>query len=233
MALPVVVQAPNAVFVSGAASGQITFGGSTTAGNALVGGVVMNSSATRTWTVTDTVDAGNWPSELLYQPARSMQIHARHGITAGTPTVTWTISSATFNGWIWAAEVSGLDPLASPVTGTLDESPTTSASHNCAGSAVVAADAFVIGVGTLTSTATATAAGASYALAPTLSSNQMIIQYKVAASQNDTGPWSNTGTQRVGQACMAAFPGLSFSAASFPHVPAALLSRRRDEVVGY
>lgn len=205
MAVPIEVQRPNAVVVSSAASAQLTMPSACAAQNSLVGATHINSGATRSWTVTDTVDAGNWTSTVLYQPTRSFQIHHRHNISAGTPTITWTVNSGTWSGYVWAVEVSGLDSGASPVTGTLSEGSGT-ANHESASSAVVATDAFVICNCCLNSSGTSLSPGSGYAIAPTVSSNISMIQSKVTASQNDTGPWTSTSAIRTSQGCMAAFP---------------------------
>lgn len=209
MALPVVVQAPNAVLVSGATTGQVTMGSAVQAGNSLIGGV--GAAAIRSWTVTDTVDGGSWSSDVLIQPAESAQIHHRHSASAGTPTITWTVNTGTFTGWVWAAEVSGLDTGASAQTGSLDEG-SNSTSHNCNATALTATDAFGICSGVLNTAATTTVAGGSYTIAPTLSSNRYLIQYQVNASFNDSGPWTSTGSARQGTSVMAVFAAPAGSA---------------------
>lgn len=204
MAVPVVVQTPNVVLAATVSSVQITLP-SVTPGNSLIGCVVNPSSAVRSWDVTDDRDAGSWGTAILFQPNASMQILYRHNVTGGTTVATFTINTGTWSGHIFACEVSGLDTVATPVTGSLLE-VSNSDDHNCAGSNVAASDAFVICVGSLNSAATSTVAGSTYTLTPGLASSNQMSQYKAVSTQNDTGPWHSTGTDRTGRSCMAAFP---------------------------
>jgi hypothetical protein len=204
MAVPTVVQTPNAVVVSGAASAQLTMG-AVTGGNSLIAGVYMTNSGVRSFTVSDSVNAGNWTSAVHSTLGDTVQIHYRHNVSSGTPEVTWVIDSSTWIGLVWAVEVSGLDTTATPTTDAFLEAGN-SDNHQCADPAMTGTDVFVLCLSVLSSTTSGITAGSGYTRVPNNSATDAIMQYKAVASLNDTGPYTSVGTDRTGHGCMAAFP---------------------------
>lgn len=205
MALPSVVQIADAVVVSSLSAGQLTLGVNVTPGNSLLG--VATAGNSRTWTVTDTQDAGSWSLTVRLQTGNgSVEIDHRHSCSGGTAIITWTVNTSTFSGIVWALEVSGLDAAATPQTGSLNESPTVSDDHHATGSNLTGTDVLAIVAGVLDAAAGGTSAGTGYTIAPTLSSTRHLAQYRVTAALNDRGPWHSTGTDRAAMSAMAVFP---------------------------
>jgi hypothetical protein len=205
MAVPTVVQTPTVVVASAVSSVNLTMGSAVTAGNALVGCVLQTGSATRSWTVTDTVDAGNWANDIEFNPGRAVTISHRFNASAGTPTITWTVNTSTWTGYAWACEVAGLDSGGTIQTGSISEG-VASDNHTCNATNLTGSDVFVMAAGVLTAAATSSAAGSGYTAAPSGTGTNKLIEYQVTASLNDNGPWTSTGTDRLGVSAMAVYP---------------------------
>jgi len=221
MALPVVVQAPNAVLGSSVTSISVVYGSSVTAGNTLISAVTrQGSSGTQPgWTTNDNVNSGNWSIAVEQQGStnRASNISYRHNSASGTITVTATISASDFTGYLFCVEVSGLQQVAPVNTGGIDET-TSQTNHVSSTTTESGTDAFVMCASGLNANAGTTTPGSGYTEAPGMSSaTQSFIQYKTIASQSDNGPWTS-GTARIGINCMAVFEAI-VSAAFNPYQP--------------
>lgn len=203
------IQTPGATALT-SGGGTFTING-VTAGSTLVGCIAIDSSSTRSWTITDNIDAGSWSTAKWFTPGRSMHIGYRTGVTGGNYTVTFTIDSGAPTGLMWVIE---LPPSTFTVEGSLNENPTSGTSHTCNATNLTGTDACAVAIGCVTSsTGAGLSPGGSYIEATGATSTSLMFMYNAQASLNDNGPWTS-GASRVGQSCMAVFESTGGSSAN-------------------
>jgi hypothetical protein len=181
-----------------------------TSGHALIVSISQSSNAaTRSYTVTSDVD-GAFPSPAVeYKPGRQIRHYIMHGVTAGDHTVTVTADGAT-SFLVVLTEWSGLDPLATPITGTFADASDTN-THYCAeaGDIDTAGPCAIVACGALNSVTGVTSVDPSAGYTEiAIGSAISFFMYKDAAAAvtDDRGEWTHAGTARTGYAAMAAFP---------------------------
>lgn len=178
------------------------------AGSDLIVACVRWETGVRTYTASSNVD-GAFTSVVSYTPRGSMSILRRKNVTAGSHTVTVTMSSpSTFYAWLF--EVPGLDQSADAVipTGNGYTDPSAGGTHYAASSSGVDVtdDAVIITVGCVNSSVTSSSPGSGYTQAEAAFSNRVLCQYRevTGALADERGQWSTAGA-RVGESTMAAF----------------------------
>ena len=188
-----------------AASANVTI--TVTAGNRLVVQMVQRASATRTYSVSDTVN-GAWPAaDVYYNNGQAMAIFSFPNAAAGSTTVTVTASSST-NFSFFLHEVSGTGSTTPTVDSNNDA--TNGNTHQGGSTGVSTSTGGIVFVaGALNSAATLTVAGSSpaYTNLNATPTNQILMQYRTYGSglSGEVGTWTSTGTARAGDGVIAAY----------------------------
>lgn len=184
------------------------------ASSTLIVGISQSTSATRTYTVVDSVD-GALTAVQLYNPNRGSHVYVLRGATAGAHTVTVTASgSSGFR--IALIEWGGLDALATPVTDTFDDGIDATTHYASTSGITTTGGAAIVVVGTLNSATGVSGLdpGADYTEVSLSTSGTgaatlaHFVQYRDTglAVTGERGEWTTTGTARRGASVIAAFP---------------------------